>query len=955
MKKFFTFIAIACLSVINAVAAITYETDVEYKSLAELDGKTFAIVNKAEGKALYGSNAQNLGYGAYADAFKSTNSGYMWKIVKDADVDAYYLQLVTPAGTDYNCWNMGGVLNSQGEPQGWACSFILGTNNQKGQDIPNGALYELAYTENGWTMKNVGTGMYTQYSTGPANSEEPTYWTFCTIKEVGEEDPIPPVVIPESLKPFIENKTIFTLKNGDNYVYGPDQQNLAIGSWEQASAETNNANGYILEVDEYYFYLRAVKTDGSDISAWGTKPCWLNNNGGNVVFNMGKDQDVKNGSSWTLAEVGEGKYSIESVNQPGKYLAIGANGTSGTLSTDVTEWELYVPAAPEKEKVTIEDMSLTVAEGEQIDEDGDFKVTFNYKGIINDESVMPSGSFKISVYDADNNPIVEGEPWTFTFSAGSKNVYVSDLEGGKEYTIKVDEVVVKDNSKIDYETVFTGEEILKITEGLPSLKFTPIAAEVAPVEVKDMKMTYDKNELIDEEGDYQVTFNYTGKINDETIKPEDLYSVIKYQVYDEDYNLAASGTRDFDITAGSRNVYVSGLTAGKTYQFMVTGLVVMNGETEVLNLTSGLPKLTFKVKDPNAPQAITMSNMSFTVAEGEKIDEDGDFKVTFNYTATINDASAVNYPFATVTYEVTDENGEKVGGTVAQFSIEETSKNLYISNLVEGKSYTITATKIEIQDFVTMEMLCETEKDLPTLTFTAGDAPEPVVHTWDFTNWSAETKANLEAEYQKSVEEQTWSRIEKAADKENPEKAVEGCYWQVAHGTLTANGQEIAELKGLEFTNTNDRGLAIAVNYPSTTLGTYHGAQYLWLGGKNIAYFTIKNVKVGSTIKMGVESHKPAEGRGVTLTNVAENPAAPTVFEEQSWTVTGETEVVDVVVTNTNGCHIYYIDAEIVDVPDGISNVAINNANVIGKFVENGKIVIVKNGKKYSVNGYQMK
>lgn len=180
-----------------------------------------------------------------------------------------------------------------------------------------------------------------------------------------------------------------------------------------------------------------------------------------------------------------------------------------------------------------------------------------------------------------------------------------------------------------------------------------------------------------------------------------------------------------------------------------------------------------------------------------------------------------------------------------------------------------------------------------------------VVHTWDFTKWSEATKTNLEAEHDKA--EGNWSRKEKTTS-----DPVTGCYWQVTHGKLFANGQEIEELKGLEFINTNDRGLAIATNYGSTSLGTYHGSQYLWLGGSEKTYFTIKNVKVGSTIRMGVESHKltPADARGVKL-SVASNPDPPTTYTEQEWTVTGTGTTTDVTVTNTNGCHIYWIDAEI--------------------------------------------
>lgn len=378
--------------------------------------------------------------------------------------------------------------------------------------------------------------------------------------------------------------------------------------------------------------------------------------------------------------------------------------------------------AAENAKVSVSDMSLSVAEGEQIDEDGDFKVTFNYTGKVLDESVMAGMSFKISVYDAENKPVVENESYTCALSAGSKNVYVSNLEGGKEYTIKVVEVVVKDNSKIDYETIFQGEEILKITDGLPTLKFTPVAGEVKPVEVRGMTVTNDKNAVIDQDGNYMVAFNYAVKVNDANIKAENLSCAINYQVYDADFELATSGQCEFSASETSCNVPLADLVAGKSYTFMVSGLKVLDGETELLSLVAGLPKLTFKVKDPNGPQAITMSGLSLLVAPDEQIDEDGDFKVAFNYTATVNDASAVLAPYASVSYIVTDANGDKVTDGLKDFSCDATTKNLYISNLQAGNTYTVTATKIEIQDLVTMEMLCELDKGLPTVTFTVGDA-----------------------------------------------------------------------------------------------------------------------------------------------------------------------------------------------------------------------------------------
>ena len=158
----------------------------KFTSVADLAGKTFAIINEAEGKALYGPGAQNLGYDTYTNAFSSSNAGYLWKLVSladdaDADVHNYYrFQLVTPTGADYNCWGMGGWLNSQ-DADGW-CSFILGLSDKNGQDIKNGAVYDVQYVEGqGFSIKNIGTGLYQGANTGAANAVDPVYFTFATV------------------------------------------------------------------------------------------------------------------------------------------------------------------------------------------------------------------------------------------------------------------------------------------------------------------------------------------------------------------------------------------------------------------------------------------------------------------------------------------------------------------------------------------------------------------------------------------------------------------------------------------------------------------------------------------------------------------------------------------------------------------------------------------------------
>ena len=199
-----------------------------------------------------------------------------------------------------------------------------------------------------------------------------------------------------------------------------------------------------------------------------------------------------------------------------------------------------------------------------------------------------------------------------------------------------------------------------------------------------------------------------------------------------------------------------------------------------------------------------------------------------------------------------------------------------------------------------------------------------VVHTWDFTKWSDATIANLKADAAAS-KIAGWSDVEKKADAEADaeptEASKDNCFWAVIPegGELTANGEVIEELKGLLFGDTfaGNRSLAIAVNYPSTSLGDYYGPAYLWLGGKNFDCFTIPAVKGGTTITMGIESHKSSDARGVKLL-VGENEltdpegnavAVPKTYTKQTWQVPAG-DAVNVVVKNTNGCHIYFIDAE---------------------------------------------
>ncbi len=217
----------------------------------------------------------------------------------------------------------------------------------------------------------------------------------------------------------------------------------------------------------------------------------------------------------------------------------------------------------------------------------------------------------------------------------------------------------------------------------------------------------------------------------------------------------------------------------------------------------------------------------------------------------------------------------------------------------------------------------------------SADAQTTYRKSWDFTKWSSETVANLMAG-------SDWSDIEKADQSEPTEASKNNCFWEVksrgvADGevVLTANETVIKELDGLWYTNTADRSLAIAVNYLLPSLGEYHGPSYLWLGSKTKNYFVIPHVAPGTTIKMGVESHKSAEARGVELyvgrgtsgTKLLDPDGnavpKPTTYQDLTWLVPAdvtptneEDGTVDIQIRNTNGCHLYYITVGDGDVPD---------------------------------------
>ena len=277
-------------------------------------------------------------------------------------------------------------------------------------------------------------------------------------------------------------------------------------------------------------------------------------------------------------------------------------------------------------------------------------------------------------------------------------------------------------------------------------------------------------------------------------------------------------------------------------------------------------------------------------------------KVTF-YT-TINKDAATDRPCYWAEVAGTDYTLEDNNGIIESFKNPE-NPNVQSFNLPNLNTFTFK--NAGEQPLVVIEITYDKADE-------GAEEPTGALMSWDFTKWSEETVANLKAGA-------NWSDDEKGDATTN---VTDGkCFWQIScteglspEKYVMANDVVISELEGLVYTGNKNRSLAIAIDYPSTSLGTYHGPAYLWLGSKEINYFIIPGVPAGATIKMGVESHNSSDARGVVLSideTVLTAPdgnevSVPTTYEEQEWIVpTTAAESNDIQIKNTNGCHIYFI------------------------------------------------
>lgn len=200
------------------------------------------------------------------------------------------------------------------------------------------------------------------------------------------------------------------------------------------------------------------------------------------------------------------------------------------------------------------------------------------------------------------------------------------------------------------------------------------------------------------------------------------------------------------------------------------------------------------------------------------------------------------------------------------------------------------------------------------------DEGDKNIKTWDFTAWSEATIAQV-------CGADDWTTAESASKDYVTGNEIRWINTPTldANNDLTAGGAAIAEMKGLKYEGLAQYGIALAFDY-GTTLdtnkwGPYAGGKYIWIC--NAAdKIIVPNVKLGSTLKLGVESHKPGDARGFSLSvggvTVASQTTDPYAVLEYTIPTEGVADedgdgYADVAIVATKGCHLYSIEAEVKD------------------------------------------
>ncbi len=652
----------------------------------------------------------------------------------------------------------------------------------------------------------------------------------------------------------------------------------------------------------------------------------------------------------------------------GSLLAIGGSDGAAQEIYPVSAEDIIEPANVQPEKAAniaaLRDMPGNIA----------VELTLTNAKVTVDETVAASGE------DEGGESGEGGEPDPLA-DEGERTIIVEDATGA---------VAINSNVADALSTVFTGSGIalngsltatltntggdisLSANDKTASSTVTSAAAEVLPTEMSVAESMVEENSLrlvkyVGATISGDATAGYTVTQPEAQI-PAQVAMVDKFK------KLAEVPTEAVDLT-------------GVIYYDVYVG----NFEFWPLSYTEPVPEQVYKQFTKSEVFLPTAENVTAAVAEGW-VEHGGNY--TDNKKGTIDPATG-----ETVEPQNFPGVGLKKGNAAKSFvtyvtGIDELTAYGVTGNSSDPRTLVVTATPTDGSEAVIGQATSEPNTAVVTLTLdptkqyavdytginATGEgadvalhgvkftvtASEPQEHRkWDFTAWSQETKDNLEAEFQAAGyttapapegTETGWRRYEKdgaAWTETDGLKDAGTIYWYGSYISepteLKANGVTIAETKGLKFNNVTklNNTFAIAIDYPETSIGTYDGGSYIWLNGGDLQ-ITIPAVAPGQVVMMDVESHKDGDARGVSLsvngTQVGDKATPSDGKQTYKWTIPTDlgTDIVDVLVSSTSGCHIYSIEVGDEDkVVDGITNV---NAGV--KRVDNNV---------YTINGVMVR
>ncbi len=309
-------------------------------------------------------------------------------------------------------------------------------------------------------------------------------------------------------------------------------------------------------------------------------------------------------------------------------------------------------------------------------------------------------------------------------------------------------------------------------------------------------------------------------------------------------------------------------------------------------------------KQPTPEIAATVENAALAVADDEAIsEEDGTFKVTFTYNATVPETAQM--ASGELAYTVTAEGKEPITGTT-DFDVDSESRNIYVKGLDYDTEYTLTVNSIKIAD---MDLETFESKDIYAKTYEDGEL-------------ACTFKTNAKAE--------------------EPE-------------------ENLVEIAQTDDTNLPSEGFTYRAQ---KTEG--EGYTEYTFGGNICVAFKMLNVDVRGCDKIIIKFAEPTPANLKASFAAADSQDNFDVEEGTTELVMDLTDsrcnVVDGHIgqiclltifgadgtkAKVAGVYKHVVDTSV----DGID--AVKAAN--GKYMENGKIVIVKNGKKISVAGFGIK